>query len=113
MNVNGIRWSVISTSAALESGKGYICIGGSPLTFALPASPSIGTEVALALSGASSWEIDLSGTEEIRFGYLTTSTGLGGALQSSAQGDVVFLVCSDAVLSQWLVVDSIGNIQIF
>ncbi len=109
----GFRWSTISTSITLQPGNGYLCIGSNPLTFALPPAPVIGTEVALALSGATSWEIDLSGSEEIRFGYLTTSVGVGGGLQSSSQGDVVFLVCFDAGSPQWLVVDSIGNIQIF
>ena len=112
-NPSGMSWSTISTSTTLQGGNGYICVGGGALTFALPPAPVIGTGVTLALSGASSWSIVLSGTQVIRFGYLTTTTGTGGILQSSLQGDVVFLVCTDSVLSQWMVIYNIGTLKFY
>jgi len=104
------QWTVVSASGSLQNSQGYICTGSNTLTFSLPASPVVGTQTAIALYSATSWDIILSGSQAIQFGYLSTSPS--GGLQSTSTGDVIYLVCVDPVAGTWIATSSIGNINV-
>jgi hypothetical protein len=107
----GIFWETIGASGALVVGKGYMCNAGAALSFSLPATAAVGTEIALTLDGSTSWTITQAANQRIRFGNSETTLGAGGSLASTAQGDTVYLVCVTANL-RWIVISSIGNITI-
>lgn len=108
----GLTWTAIATSQTLVAGNGYFCTGGGALSLALPAVSAVGDTIAVTLDGSTSWTITQpnAGTQ-IRLGANQTTLGVGGSLASSAQGDVVYLVCQTAN-ARWQVVDNIGTITI-
>ena len=65
--------------------------------------------ITVAGKGAGGWKIAQNASQLIHFGVATTTTGTGGSLASSAQYDVVTMVCSVANTT-WTVLSSIGNI---
>ncbi|MDP1614997.1 MAG: hypothetical protein Q8L68_04295, partial [Methylococcales bacterium] len=107
VNSGGLSWITTSTSGTLQKGLGYICIGGGGLTFALPTTPSVGTQVGLALfDPVSTWTIQLTG-QTILFGDVSVSV----SLQSSEVGDGVSLVyVTDTPVPSWIVINAIGNL---
>jgi len=107
----GLFWSNIGASGNLVVGSGYVCTAGAALSFALPATSAVGTEVAISLAGSTSWTITQGANQYIRFGNSLTTVGAGGSLASTSAGDTVHLVCMEANLG-WVVISSIGNITI-
>jgi hypothetical protein len=106
---SGVTWQAISASQTLAPENGYFCVSpGGALSLALPAVSTLGNEIIVSLDGATSFTITQGAGQSIKFGSSVTTTGVGGSLGSTQQGDTVVLVCSVANL-RWNVIDSIGN----
>jgi hypothetical protein len=101
-------WNKISSSQTLQTNMGYICTGGGALSLALPSTSNVGDIIEVTLDGSTSWEITQGANQSIRIGISTTTTGTGGSLTSTAQGDSFRMVCSTTDL-RWNVLSSIGN----
>ena len=109
---SSFTWSVIGASGPLVVNNGYFCTTGAALSFSLPAASAVGDQVALSLDGSTSWTITQGAGQQIRLGLLQTTSGVGGSLASTAQGDTVILVCSVANLRWNVVYGPVGNITI-
>ena len=102
-------WSRISTSQGLSVSHGYICVSpGGDLVLTLPAASDVGAIIEVALQGATSWQIAQRAGQSIQFSGAVTTTGTGGSLTSTSQGDTIRMVCTTANLS-WLVLSGNGN----
>ena len=109
----GFTWLTTSTSVTtMLVQTGYFAISpGGALTFGLPAVSAVGATVRVSLSGATSWQITQGAGQQIRLGSVLTTSGAGGSLASTAQGDSIELVCVTANLS-WVAQSVIGNITV-
>lgn len=110
-NGGRITWSVVGASAALVANTGIICTSGAALSFSLPASSAVGDIIEISLDGSTSWTITQGAGQQIRMGSSQTTSGAGGSLASTAQGDTLRMVCSVAD-TRWNVLSSMGNITI-
>jgi hypothetical protein len=111
----GFAWQTTSVNVSpMVKDNGYIAISpGGALTFALPATAgsAIGDAVIVTLDGATSWQITQAAGQQIRIGSSTTTSGAGGSLASTAQGDTVELIYQGS--GRWNAAGTlIGNITV-
>lgn len=104
-------WTVIAASQTLAVNHGYVCGGGGTLSLALPAVSALGDIIEVTLDGSTGWVITQSAGQQIRLGSSTSTSGAGGSIASTAQGDTFRMVCRTAN-TLWQVLSSIGNITI-
>lgn len=112
----GFDWNTINQStqpANLVANNGYICQSGGTgnVSSALPSASSVGDLIEITLDGATSWTITQAVGQQIRLGISQTTSGAGGSIVSTQQGDSLRMVCSVANL-RWNVLSSIGNLTI-
>lgn len=110
----GLAWAVnATTTIALASNTGYITTAGSAVTATLPtASSAVGTIIGITVNGAGAVAVAQGTGQQIRFGSSTTTSGAGGSLTSTAQGDTLMLLCTTAASGSagaWSVIGSVGN----
>ncbi len=107
-----LAWTTITASQTLATDHGYICVSaGGALALALPASSAVGDIIEVTLDGATSWSITQGVGQQIRMGSSQTTSGAGGSLTSTAQGDSIRMVCSVAN-TKWNVLSSMGNLTV-
>jgi len=105
-------WSAINANQTLVVNEGYICVApGGDLDLTLPAVSSAGDEIEITLDGATSFSVLQGAGQQIRVGAVETTLGAGGSITTTAQGDSIRMVCSDANL-RWNVVSSMGNLNL-
>jgi hypothetical protein len=112
LTISGIDiavWSVVTSNTAMTPGSGYITNSSSLLTMTLPVTAAVGTLIELAALGTGGWKIAQNASQLIYYGNIITTTGTGGSLSSSRQGDTVSLVCVVANTS-WMALSSMGNL---
>jgi len=80
------------------------------VTLTLPDTAAAGSIIRIVGIGAGGWRIAQNSGETIYYGTLSTTTGTGGNLSSTAQRDSVELVCTVADTG-WTVISSIGNLE--
>jgi hypothetical protein len=107
----GVTWSTVGASTPLLNNNGFFCTGGAALSFSLPAVSAVGDAIGLTLDGSASWTITQGAGQQIRFGALATTPGVGGSVSSASQGDTLIMVCSVANL-KWNIISVIGNIAL-
>jgi hypothetical protein len=109
----GAAWNFVDANVAnMVVDNGYVCIAaGGNLTLGLPATAAQGTELEVALDGATSWTITQGAGQQIRLGNRETTAGAGGSLASMAQGDRVMLLCVTAD-TRWLAIGYNGNLTV-
>lgn len=101
-------WTFISASQTLAVENGYICGGGGALSLALPATSVVGDIIEITLDGSTSFTVTQSAGQSIKFGSSVTTTGVGGSITSTQQGDSIRMVCSVANL-RWNILSCMGN----
>ena len=106
----GITWTeVTGTTQAAAVDNGYITNNAGLVTVTLPDTAAVGKIVRISGSGAGGWRLAQNALENIRFGNVVTTTGIGGYLQSTNQYDAVEVVCIVANTT-WSVISSQGSI---
>jgi hypothetical protein len=106
----GLTWNTITTATqAMDENNGYFANRGAGVTFTLPVSAAFGSVFAVSAINAGGWTIAQNVGQQIQFGALTTTSGAGGSLSSTAIGDTVYLICSVAN-TNFVVTNSMGNI---
>ena len=104
-------WQTTSVNLApMVKNNGYIAISpGGALTFALPATvgSTIGDEIIVTLDGATSVQITQAAAQQIVLGSSTTTSGAGGSLTSTANGDTIQLVYQ--ATGRWNAINFNGN----
>lgn len=111
-STGGLTWQTITASQGLAINNGYICVSaGGALSLSLPTTAAVGSEIEVTLDGATSWTITQAAGQQIRLGNVQTTSGVGGSLASTAQGDSIRFVCSVAN-TKFNVISSMGNITV-
>lgn len=111
-SVQPVSWNVVSTNQTGATNNGYIFVSpGGALTISLPTTSSVGDQFSVVLDGATSWQITQAAGQQVRFGNSTTTSGAGGSLSSTVQGNSVTLVCRVANTT-WTAISSIGNLTV-
>jgi len=96
----------VANAADLTS---YIFVApGGALTVGLPLTAAVGYTFRITLDGATSIQLTQAGGQQVRFGSSETTSGAGGSLTSTAQGDSLTLECVVAD-TRFVVVSSMGN----
>jgi hypothetical protein len=110
--IAGFLWNEITgTSANMAVNNGYIANNGGLVTLTLPATAALGSIIRVAGKGAGGWLIAQNGGQTIHFGALSSTTGVGGSLASTATFDAVELLCITAN-TDFEVLSSVGNITV-
>ncbi len=107
----GLQWTGISAPQTAVAGSGYyVTTGNQAVT--LPATAAAGTVIGLvAAKGSTGWSIVQGAGQSIQFGSISTTTGAGGSLASTAVGDAIYILYTTANTT-WVVLNSVGNITI-
>ena len=105
-------WSSVSASQAMVSNMGYFVVSpGGAVVLTLPATSVQGDVIQVALDGATSFRIAQGAGQSIVYGNQTTTTGVGGSVTSTQQGDTIRIV-NRIPNQRWVVVSSLGNLTI-
>jgi hypothetical protein len=105
-----LSWSLITANRTLTTNSGFIVTSGS-LTLALPTVSNVGDVIVVLLDTGTSWTISQAAGQVIRLGSLQTTVGTSGSLTSTALGDSVELVCTQAN-TRWNTYATQGNITV-
>ena len=89
-------WTAISASQSLVANNGVVCTGGAALVLTLPATAAVGDRFEVVLDGSTSWQVAQNAGQQIRFGKVQTTVGVGGSLTSEKVGDWIEIICSVA-----------------
>ena len=88
-------WNNDPASGALLVNNGYIIKTGAK-SFSLPAASAIGDEVALMLTGGTSWTITQGAGQSIIVGASTSTVGVGGSIATTGAGQTIWIICTTA-----------------
>lgn len=102
---------VTAASDNMDVNEGYIANNAAQVDLTIPTTAAVGDVVRVAGKGAGGWKVSQNAGETIYFGSLSTTTGVGGSLESTVQYDAVELLCIVAD-TDWVVISSIGNITV-
>lgn len=108
----GVTTNVVSTSQTGATNNRYIFASpGGALTISLPTTAAVGDQFIVMLNGATSWQVTQAAGQSVIIGSSTTTVGTGGSLTSTANGDVVRMICSVANTT-WIAESVVGNITV-
>ncbi len=104
--------TVVTTPTPLVVGnrQAYVCKGSGTLNFQLPVSTLAGMSFKI-IGQNCLWTISQNATQQIAFGNLATTNGIGGSLSSTVVDDQIEVTCLTQN-SNWVVTQVIGNIII-
>lgn len=109
ITVSGITaWVTIVASQTLAIDMGYICSGGGTLSLLLPPVSNLGDIIEITLDGSAGFTVTQGAGQSIKVGSSVTTTGAGGSISSTQQGDTLRMVCKTANL-RWIVLSTMGN----
>lgn len=106
-----LAWNIETSDITLTAAVGAIAATtGAAREFTLPVTANVGDTfyVIDEESNANPLTIAQNATQSIRFGNQVTTTGVGGSLVSTQQGDCLTIVCT-AQNTAFTVFSSIGN----
>ena len=110
----GFTWNnITATSANMVKENGYEANNAGQVTLTLPttASSTFGDRIAVMGLGAGGWKIAQLAGQQIQFGSLGSTVGVGGSISSNNQWSNVEIVYS-TTSGLWIVMSSIGNITV-
>lgn len=99
---------VTAASVALLVNEGYIINFPTAVTATLPVVAALGTVINVAGKGAGLVVIAQNALQQIHFGSVSTTIGVGGSIIATNLHDCVQLLCVVAN-KEWEVIGSIGN----
>lgn len=113
----GITWvNVTGTTQTIVTNTGYIANNVAQVVFTLPATANLGDTFYITGNGTvgtAGWQLKQNASQQIFFGFTSTTAGTGGSLTSTNQLDSIHAVCVVAGASTiWNVISSIGNITV-
>ncbi len=108
----GLSYVNAPSNTTFAANTGYVTTSaGSPVTLLLPNTLPFGTVVEVVGMGSAGWVIGQQGGITIHMNSVSTTTGTGGSLASSAQYNTARLVCT-VTNSDWVVVASEGVLTV-
>jgi len=106
----GITWiDQASSPVTLAINTAYSMNLGTLITGTLPVTAAFGTIIQVSGYGTGLWRVSQNASQIIRFGAVSTTTGVGGSLSSTARFDQITMVCAVAN-TEWVVNSSLGQI---
>ena len=106
----GLTWANDATTTNAESNNGYIITSGDQV-FTLPTASDVGDIMEFVLHGGTSWKIAQNASQSILDNAVTTTVGVGGSIESSAEGQTTKLLCIIAN-TKWQVTSSVGGLTV-
>lgn len=111
-NPAALTWTREAANAvALVASHGYINTNVGLTTLTLPALAAVGDTFAVMGESAAFWTIAQNAGQNIQYGNLSTTPGVGGSLSASNRYDTVQLVCRVANTT-WSVVSAVGVLNV-
>ena len=107
---SGLTWVNNAVTSTMLTNNGYIVTSGA-LILTLPTTSAVGDSLQIMLNGGTSFQIAQAAGQQIRFSASQTTSGVGGSITSTQQGNVLHLICT-AANTQWQVDYSIGNMTV-
>lgn len=109
-SAGGFTWTAISSSTqTLVAQNMYVCDNGATLiTFALPASASLGDTFGVVGYSSGGWTITTSGTQTILFGQNTASVSISSSLSSNTV--LISCIVAGTTASVFKVMNVLGNL---
>jgi len=110
----GFHWTVTASTAFTPvHNTGYILTGIGLATITLPPAPALDFEFAVIDRSGNLFVIAQNPGDSIQMAGNLTTTGAGGSIASTAIGDKIDLVCwAQGPGSSWIVIDSLGTLNI-
>ena len=104
-----IKWNEITGAGPTQmvGDSGYIANAAVLVQLTLPAAADIGTYIAVVGKGTGLYQIQQNAGQQIHFGNLSTTVGIGGSIDSTQRRDVIEMVCT-TTNTEWTVLDSVG-----
>lgn len=108
----GLAWSTITGATQnLAGNNGYIANNAGGVAFLLPALATPGTLMKITTINAGGFTVTQNAGQEIHLGVATTTNGVTGFLQSTANYDSIELVCT-VTNTTWTVLNAVGNFNL-
>ncbi len=108
----GTTWQEVTGPANMVANNGYIANNaGTRVEVTIPVTVALGAVFEVANKGAAGWKIIQQAGQSIRFGFLTSTGGATGFIQSSEVNNCVKIVCITAN-TEFMVVTAVGNITV-
>lgn len=105
-----LKWQTITANQTLVVDNGYIVTSGS-LSLALPASSNVGDQISIMVSGGTGFSITQAAGQQIRLNNQQTTSGTGGSLSSTNNGNTVTMIC-DTASTHWTVLNAMGSLTV-
>lgn len=106
-----VDWSVITTTPqSIVAFNGYITNLAGRVDFTLPATAAVGDIFIITTIHADGFQVNQNAGQTIQLGDVSTTTGVGGSIRSTAIGDSISVVCTVAN-TDFLVFSMVGNIE--
>jgi hypothetical protein len=113
-NVTGMgeKYTVVTANTSMGINQGYITNkSGSAAVMTLPVTAAVGSEITVVGQNSTGWSIAQNSGQTIHMNSASTTTGTGGSLASTAQYNVVSLLCTIAN-TDWTVTSSEGTLTV-
>jgi hypothetical protein len=102
---------VTVTTQSASVNNGYILNNAGLVTVTLPTTANIGDTIRLVGKGTGGWRLAQNASQQVHYGTLSTTTGVGGRIDSTQRRDTLNIVCITAN-NEWQVLSSVGNVDI-
>ncbi len=106
---SSMPWSVETADRSLIAEEGVIANKGTQLILTLPTTCAVGKIIEVVGINAGLWRIAQNAGQRIRFHAVSSTSGTGGYVESTAQRDTIRLVCIVAD-TEWQVIASTGPV---
>lgn len=83
--------TVAGTTQSMTTNNAYTANNASAVTFTLPTSLTVGDELLICGLGAGGWILAQNASQQINFGNLATTSGVGGSISSQNRYDSIKL----------------------
>ena len=81
------------TPVSMTANHGYINAGAPLTTFVMPTVAAVGTVIAIIGEGAGLFQITQNAGQNIQYGRLSSTVGVGGSVKASHRYDTIHLIC--------------------
>ena len=91
-----IKWNEITVAGPTQmvNANGYVANAGVLVRLTLPAAADLGEMVAVVGKGAGLYRIEQNAGQQIHYGNLNTTAGVGGSVTSTLARDTIWLLCT-------------------
>jgi len=107
-----LSWNAISLDQAITMGEGYVATPTGTLTLTLPATASVGEMFrVIAIGSGGVVRISQNAGQSIRLLSQVTTTGVGGYVLTTGEGDSFTIICTTANTG-FYILDAVGNLNL-